>query len=268
MKDSEYEAIRFGRRGRVLTLTLNRPDVLNATDGVLHRELARVFNDAAHDPDSDVIVVTGAGRAFCAGGDLNWLNESIEDHSKFEEVVRDAKAIIFSLLDCEKPIIAKVNGPAIGLGATIALFCDVIFADENTYLADPHVSIGMVAGDGGAVIWPQLIGFARAKEYLMTGDRISARRAAEIGLINHAVPTERLDAEVDAFADRLAGGAIKAIRWSKTTVNIALKQLAHSMMDTGLAYEALTNASEDHRRLVRAFQARAKAAADHEATRK
>jgi len=254
MNQQDYKAITFSRRGRVLTLTMNRPDSLNAVNAVLHEELSRVFTDAAKDPDSDVIVLTGAGRAFCAGGDVDWMQDAIDNPDSFETTVAEAKAIVFSLIDCEKPTIARINGPAVGLGATIALFCDVSFAAEKAIIADPHVSIGMVAGDGGAVIWPQLIGFARAKEFLLTGDPIAAPRAAEIGLINHAVPAEQLDAAVDAFADRLAGGAMKAIRWSKVTTNIALRQLAVAMMDTGLAYEALTNVSADHQRLVTEFR--------------
>lgn len=254
MDQASYEAIKIGRRGRVLTLTLDRAEALNAVDARLHGELSRVFTDAAGDPGSDVIVLTGAGRAFCAGGDVDWMQEAIDRPESFETTVAEAKAIVFSLLDCEKPVIAKINGPAVGLGATLALFCDISFAAETAYLADPHVSIGMVAGDGGAVIWPQLIGFARAKEFLFTGDRIDARRAAEIGLINRAVPAELLTEVVDAFADRLASGSVKAIRWTKVTTNVALKQLAVSMMDTGLAYEALTNVSEDHRARVEAFR--------------
>ncbi len=257
MKQSDYETIRIDRRGRVLTLTMNRPDVLNAVSARLHTELSQVFYDAARDPESDVIVLTGAGRAFCAGGDVDWMQAAIDDPDTFETTVTEAKAIVFSLIECEKPTIARINGPAVGLGATLALFCDVSFAAETAYLSDPHVSIGMVAGDGGAVIWPQLIGFARAKEFLFTGDRIDARRAAEIGLINRCVPAAELDATVDAFADRMVNGATKAIRWTKVTTNIALKQLAASMMDVGLAYEALTNVSKDHRDLVDRFRARA-----------
>lgn len=254
MKQQDYHAITFSRRGRVLTLTMNRPDSLNAVNAVLHEELSRVFVDAAKDPESDVIILTGAGRAFCAGGDVDWMQDAIDDPDSFETTMAEAKAIVFSLIDCEKPTIARINGPAVGLGATIALLCDVSFAAEKAIIADPHVSIGMVAGDGGAVIWPQLIGFARAKEFLLTGDPVPAPRAAEIGLINHAVPAEVLDATVDAFADRLAGGAQKAIRWSKVTTNIALRQLATAMMDAGLAYEALTNVSADHQRLVNEFR--------------
>jgi len=254
MQQADYRTIKFERRGRVLYLILNRPATLNAVDALLHTELARVFRDANDDPDSDIVVLTGAGRAFCAGGDVDWMQDAIDHPENFESTVAEAKQIVFSLLDCEKPMIAKVNGAAVGLGATLALFCDIIFAADSSFFSDPHVSIGMVAGDGGAVIWPQLIGFARAKEFLLTGDRIAAGRASEIGLINRAVPAGQLDAEVDALADRLAGGATKAIRWTKVTANIALKQLAHSMMDTGLAYEALTNNSADHRARVQAFR--------------
>ena len=259
MKQADYRTIGITRRGRVLTLTLNRPAALNAVDAVLHEELARVFADAGNDPDSDIVVLTGAGRAFCAGGDVDWMQDAIDHPENFETTVNEAKRIVFSLLDCEKPTIARINGPAIGLGATLALFCDIGIAADTAYLSDPHVSVGMVAGDGGAVIWPQLIGYARAKEFLFTGDRVGAQRASDMGLINRVVPAAELDAAVDAFADRLAGGATKAIRWTKVTVNIALKQLAHSMMDTGLAYEALTNASADHRERVRAFRERAAA---------
>ncbi len=260
MDQSAYKTIEIGRRGRVLTLTLNRPDVLNAIEGEMHEELSRLFVDAANDPDSDVIVLTGAGRAFSAGGDVELMQRAIDDPSIFERaIVPEAKKIVFSILDCDKPIVARLNGHAMGLGATIALFCDIIYAADHAKIGDPHVSVGLVAGDGGAVIWPQLIGFARAKEYLFTGKPLTAAQAAEIGLINRAVPAAELDAAVDALADQLASGATKAIRWTKTTVNIALKQLAHSIMDTGLAYEALSNVSDEHVALVRAFREKAKA---------
>lgn len=259
MEQAAYKTIEIRRRGRVLYLTLNRPDVLNAIAGEMHEELSRLFVDAANDPDSDIIVLTGAGRAFSAGGDVESMQQAIDDPGIFEKaVIPEAKKIIFSLLDCEKPVIAKINGHAMGLGATIALFCDITYAADHARIGDPHVSVGLVAGDGGAVIWPQLIGFARAKEYLFTGRPLTAAKAVEIGLINRALPAADLDAAVDTLADELAAGATKAIRWTKATVNIALKQLAHSMMDTGLAYEALSNVSADHIELVRKFREGAK----------
>ena len=253
-KLDSYQTIQHSRRGRVLTLTLNQPDNLNAIGPDMHRELAQLFIDAADDPDSEVIVLTGAGRAFSSGGDLAWMQSMIDRPQEFDRTTaREAKRIIFSLLDCDKPVIAKLNGHATGLGATIALFCDVIFAAEHCKIGDPHVSVGLTAGDGGAVIWPQLIGYARAKEYLMTGDLLLAPDAARMGLINHAVPAAELDARVDAFADRLAGGALQAIRSTKLSVNIGLKQLAQSIMDASIAYEGLSNRSQDHQLAVRAF---------------
>ena len=250
----DYETIRWERRGRVLRLELNRPDRLNAVNAAMHTELARVFTDAAEDPGSDVIVLTGAGRAFCAGGDLGWQQSAIDDPLSFELTAVEAKKIVFSLLDCEKPVIARVNGPAVGLGCTLALFCDVIFAAEDAVISDPHVKVGMVAGDGGAVIWPQLIGYARAKEFLMTGDKLTGAQAAAMGLVNHALPAAELDAAVDAFAERMAGSALQAVRWSKVSVNIGLKQLAHSIMDASIAYEALSNRSADHAEAIAAMR--------------
>lgn len=255
---TDYQTLLFERRQRVLTITLNRPEKLNAVDALMHEELAKVFVDASNDPDSDIIVVTGAGRAFSSGGDIDWMQKMIDQPALFEKTSREGKQIVFSLLDCEKPVIAKLNGHATGLGATIALFCDVVFAAENAKIGDPHVSVGFVAGDGGAVIWPQLIGYARAKEYLMTGDLMSATQAADIGLINHAVPSEELNDRVDQFADRLANGASNAIRWSKVSANIGLKQLAHSIMDASLAYEAMSNVSADHQEAVNAFREKRK----------
>jgi enoyl-CoA hydratase/carnithine racemase len=253
MNYADYKLILSARRNRVLTLTLNRPDNLNAVDGSLHEELSRIFYDVAIDDDADVIVLTGAGRAFSAGGDFGWFQQMIDDPVLWERCRVEAKKIVFGLLDCEKPVIAKLNGHAVGLGATLALFCDVIFAVKGARIADPHVLAGMVGGDGGAIIWPQLIGYARAKEYLMTGDPILAEDAERMGLINHAVDAADLDATVDAFADRLASGAVQAIRYTKTSVNIGLRQLAHSILDASLAYEALTNFSANHQEAVSAF---------------
>lgn len=258
MDDRGYKTILWERRGRVLTLTINRPDRLNAVDAQLHTELSRIFREAERDPDSDVIVLTGAGRVFCAGGDVDWMQDAIDNPISFQETCQEAKQIVFSLLDCEKPIIGRINGHAMGLGCTLALFCDVCFMSSHAKIGDPHVAMGMVAGDGGAIIWPALVGPARAKEFLMTGDHLSAEEASRIGLVNHVVAPEALDERVYGFADRLAGGALQSIRWSKVSVNIHLKQVAHAVMDTGLAYEALTNRSADHQEAVNAFRERRK----------
>ena len=251
-----YRSIRASRRGRVLTLTLDRPDKLNAVDRTLHAELATVFTSADADPHSDVVVLTGAGRAFCAGGDIEWMQEMIE--SGFDETAREARQIIHSLLDCEKPVLARLNGHAIGLGATLALFCDLVFAADHARIGDPHVCVGLTAGDGGAIIWPHLVGHARAKEFLLTGDPVTAPEAARIGLINRALPAAELDAAVEAFADRLAAGAQAALRTTKRAINLELKRAAASALEASLAFEAQTNASRDHHEAVAAFAERRK----------
>src|SRR6185369_8246291 len=244
MNFESYQNIRFERRGRVLTAVFNRPDHLNAASGEMHRELGRMFVDLREDPDSDVIVLTGAGKAFSAGGDFALLLEQNENPHLLHAAVRESKEAIFGLLECHKPIIGRVNGDAIGLGCTLALLCDIIIAADTARFGDPHAKIGLTAGDGGAVIWPQLIGFPRAKQYLFLGDLIKAPEAASIGLINMAVPVEELDAKVNEFADRLAASPPLAIRTTKTLANMELKRIAHSMMDAGMAYESMTMTSE------------------------
>ena len=253
MNYDAYQAIEASRDGRILTLTMSRPGTLNAVDAVLHEELSRIFLDVDADDETDVVILTGAGDAFCAGGDLQWLNDMHGDPAAFARTVWEGKRLVNSLLDLQKPIIARLPGHAIGLGCTIALYCDIIYASERARIGDPHVAVGLVAGDGGAVIWPQLIGYARAKEFLMTGDLLSAADAAAIGLINHAVPADRLDAAVDAMAKRLAGGAINAIKWTKASVNAGLKQAANAVLDTAFNFEAMSQMTEDHRIATEAF---------------
>lgn len=249
----DYETISISRRGRITTLALDRPHMRNATNAVLHHELAQVFVDADSDPETDVIILTGNGSAFCAGGDIEYMQDLVQSRGFYDRIVPEAKRIVGSMLDCRKPIIGKLNGHATGFGATLALFCDIVFGNENAKIGDPHVLVGLTAGDGSAVIWPQLIGHARAKEYLMTGDLITMAKAAEIGLINHALPADELDAAVDALADKLAAGPQLAIQTTKMSVNISLKQLVASVMDACLAYEVISSEREQHRQAVEQF---------------
>jgi enoyl-CoA hydratase len=248
-----YQNLLLARDGRLLTITLNRPP-LNAFNTVMHTELIDALEFAAADPDSDVVLITGAGRAFSAGGDLDQMLRIAKQPELFDEEAVNAKRLVFALLDVEKPIVAKVNGHAVGLGATIALLCDVIFAADTAKIGDPHVAVGLVAGDGGAVIWPQLIGFARAKEFLLTGELLAATRAEAIGLINHALPASELDEAVNAFCQRLCDGATSAIRWTKVTVNVEMKRIAHAIMDTGIDLESRSVRTADHLEAVNAFR--------------
>lgn len=253
MDYSQYRTISASLTDRILTLSLNRPEQLNAVNHVMHEELAAVFQAVQDDDDVDIAILTGTGRAFCAGGDLAEMQHTAEDGKPLLLRRPDAKRIVFSILDLEKPLIAKVNGHAMGLGATIALLCDVVFMSSDARIGDPHVKAGVAAGDGGAVIWPQLIGYARAKEFLMTGNPLTAEHAAQIGLVNHVVPAAELDARVAAFADELVSGAVNAIRYTKVACNIGLKQLAHSVMDASLAYEWINFSSKDHQEAISSF---------------
>ncbi len=258
MDFASYHHIELKRRGKVLVATLNRPETRNAITPELDAELLRLFYDVDADPESNVLVLTGAGRSFSAGGDLAQMRAGVEDMTLFETGAKNGKRILQMMLDCEKPIICRMNGDAVGLGATLALFCDIIIASEDARIGDPHVRVGLVAGDGGAVIWPQLVGYARAKQYLLSGDLMTAKEAQQMGLINFAVPAAELDAKVDEWADKLAQGATKAIRWTKNVINIGLKQVLVSMVDAGFALESMSSRQPDHREAVEAFVAKRK----------
>ncbi len=247
-----WERFTFERRGRVLYAMITSTHRMNGVDEPMHDELARVFTELQRDAGSDIVVLTAKGRAFCAGGDFDWFEAQIEDPARFRAIAWDAKRIVGSLLEMEKPIICRLNGAAAGLGATIALLCDIIVADETALIGDPHVKVGLVAGDGGALIWPQLIGYARAKELLMTGDMVTATRAAELGLVNYAVPADRLDAKVEEMIAKLEANPKWAVRWTKTVANIPLRALAAELMDASIGWETVSNYLKDRREAVQA----------------
>ena len=248
-----YSSLSFQREGRILYITIDYETKRNAVDSLLHQELSRVFYDVNLDGNSDVVVLQGKGRWFCAGGDMKWFQELIDDKTRWRDMIVEAKKIINGLLELEKPIIAKVNGAAAGLGASIALLCDIVYMSDTTQIGDPHVRMGLVAGDGGAIIWPYLVGMNRAKEMLLTGRMLSAEEARQLGLVNHVVPANELDAAVDKAARELASGATLAIRWTKTILNLELRRINAAITDAALAYESLTNDSHDHQEAVTAF---------------
>jgi enoyl-CoA hydratase len=242
----QYKAIELRRDGRLLRITLNRPDQLNAVNLDLHDELPEALWFAQGDTASDVVLLTGAGRAFSAGGDLDHIQRNADNPMLFDHEARMAKRLIFTLLDIDKPVVCRMNGHAVGLGATIALMCDIVFAAEGAKIGDPHVGLGLVAGDGGAAIWAARIGLGRAKEYLFTGEILTATKAAEIGLINHCVPADQLDEVVDVFCQKLLTGATGAIRATKILTNLELKRICTAVMDAGIAYESVSVRSKDH----------------------
>ncbi|MFA5964579.1 MAG: enoyl-CoA hydratase-related protein [Sphingomonas sp.] len=258
MNYDRYDNLAITREGRILTITINRPETRNAIDKGLHEEFGRIFDDVDVDEDTDVVILSGSGGAFCAGGDLNWLLEMHGNAAATSVGIRRDRRIQNSILDLEKPIIAKVDGPAIGLGCSLALYCDFVYASDTSVFADPHVSIGLVAGDGGAVMWPQLIGYARARRYLLTGEPIGAGDAAAMGLITEAVPAGELDEKVAKMAARLARGATHSIKWTKAAINAGLKVTANAVIDRAAAFENVTQLLDDHRIALDAFQRKEK----------
>ena len=250
---SRFKNLMVNVAERVATVTLNRPERLNAISHELHQDLEEVLVELNGDEGVNAIVLTGAGRAFSAGGDLRGMQADANSRTLRYTPTGNSRRLIHNILELQQPIIAAVNGDAVGLGATLALFCDVIIASEDARIGDPHVRVGLVAGDGGAIIWPALIGVAKAKEYLMTGDLLQAREAERIGLVNKVVPPEEVLITATDMAKRLAEGATWAIRWTKFSINKALRAQMNLMLDTSLALEGLTFFSEDHKEAVAAF---------------
>jgi enoyl-CoA hydratase len=253
---STYEFIKVEKADRVATVTLNRPDALNAVTTALHHELELIWLDLAADQDVNAIILTGAGRAFCAGGDVKGMaSGSFTGVSKGRGPITAAngRRLVQNILEVEQPIIGAINGDAVGLGATVALLCDITVASEKARFADTHVKVGVVAGDGGAVIWPLLIGPHRAKEFLMRGNFINGAEAGRIGMVNYAVPPEQVMPKARELAQELADGPTWAIRWSKLAVNKWLKEQANLIMDASLAYEMMTFKTQDHQEAVKAF---------------
>jgi len=248
-----YRNIVTSKDDRILTIKMNRPEKLNAVTSELHTELAHVFAEANEEPGVDLIILTGEGRAFSAGGDIPYIKSLYKNSDHVPGMLREARKILHDILDLEVPIIAAMNGDATGLGATIALFCDVVIAVNTARIGDPHVKVGLVAGDGGAVVWPLLVGPARAKEYLMTGNLITAAEAERIGLINHAVAADEFWPAVNKMAQAILGNPQRAVRWSKRAVNKHVIQATNLVLDYSLSVEGHSMMSEDLLEATTAF---------------
>lgn len=250
-----YDSMQFERLGDVLRVTLDNPRTrLNTVDAAMHAELRRLFEELKRETRSRAIVLTGSGRAFSAGGDFGWMAGVTP--AQLADMRLEGKEIVWNLLDVEVPIVAAINGPAVGLGATLALLCDTVFMAESATIADPHVRVGITAGDGGAVIWPLVLGPSLAKRYLMTGDAIGAAEAVRLGLASAVVADDELQDEALAFANRLAAGAPLAVRYTKAAVNQLVKHALTTSFDYSMALELLTFVSADHAEALRAIRAK------------
>lgn len=240
MDFGDYEQLALTRRyNGVLLITMNRPEKYNAADEGMHTELARIWKDVAADPQTRVAVITGAGKAFSAGGDLAMVERMAGNYEQVSHMLTEASDLVYNMINCDKPIVSAINGAAVGAGAVVALLADVAIAAEDAKIGDGHVKLGVAAGDHAAIIWPLLIGMAKARYYLLTGEMLSGAEAERIGLVAKALPREQVLDEALRIADGLAAGAQQAIRLSKRALNNWLRS-AGPTFDQSAAYEMLT----------------------------
>jgi len=226
------------RENGVLLITLDRPEKYNAADEGMHSELARVWTDVSADPETRVAVVTGAGKAFSAGGDLEMVQRMAGDYDRVAYMLTEMSDLVYNLINCEKPVVSAINGVAVGAGLVVALLADISICAEDAQLGDGHVKLGVAAGDHAAIIWPLLAGFAKARYYLLTGEMLSGTEAERIGMVSKALPRDKVLEEALKIAETLATGSQLAIRWTKRVLNNWLKT-AGPIFDQSAAYEML-----------------------------
>src|SRR5262245_56553985 len=247
MNYSEYQHLVFEKKPNgVVLITINRPEHLNATNARLHWELTQVWLTVDADPEARVALITGAGKAFSAGGDLSLVEEMAGNPEAAERTMREASDLVYNLINLEKPVVSAINGVAVGAGLVVALLADVSIIAESARLTDGHTRLGVVAGDHAALIWPLLCGMAKARYYLLTSDFLDGKEAERIGLVSFCVPREDMLGKAWEVADKLAAGSRNAVRWTKRSLNNWLRQ-AGPIFDQSLALEMLSFMGPDVR---------------------
>lgn len=251
-----YTAIEFDRPlERVLRLTLNNPERMNSLDSRGHAELAEVWREIDTDPDVSAVIIRGAGRAFSAGGDFRMLEEINDDFKARARVWREARDLVYNLINCSKPIVSAIHGPAVGAGLAAALLADISIAARSARIVDGHTKLGVAAGDHAAIIWPLLCGMAKAKYHLMLCEPVNGEQAEALGLVSLCVDDDALQGKALEIAGKLAAGAPAALRWTKYALNNWLRQ-AGPIFDTSLALEFMGFGSPEAREGVSALQER------------
>ena len=242
---AHYQRLQFDRpHPRVLRITMSNPGRLNSADAIMHRELVEIWREVDGDPDVSAVVLTGAGKAFSAGGDFDMIGGIVDDFSNRARGWKEARDLVYNVINCSKPVVSAMRGPAVGAGLVCGLLADVSIASKEARIIDGHTRLGVAAGDHAAIIWPLLCGMAKAKYYLLLCDPVSGAEAERIGLISLAVEDAELDAKAVEIAVRLAEGAPNAIRWTKYALNNWLRA-AGPIFDASLALEFLGFSSPD-----------------------
>jgi enoyl-CoA hydratase/carnithine racemase len=242
--------------GPVTILTINNPEMRNAFSDELHVAMQEIWGHLSTDDSVRAVVLTGKGQAFSAGGNVPGFLRDYEDFEHRRVSLRGARRLMDAMAEFPKPVVAALNGPAVGLGCSVAVSCDIVIMAESAFISDPHVSIGLVCGDGGAVAWPLMMSLLKAKEYLLTGDRIPAAEALALGLANRVVPDDALMSEAVALAHRLAAQPVQAIQETKRALNLHLQQAISLVAPFALAMESESFGTEDLRQTVEKFTAK------------
>ena len=236
---SGYKELIIEKQDGVALLTMNRPEVFNATGFTLHNELSRIWLDLGRDPEVRVAVITGAGNAFSAGGDFDMIEKSIGNAEVIADTMQEARDIVHNMINLDKPVISAINGVAVGAGLAVALLADISIASDRARFTDGHVRLGVAAGDHAAVIWPLLIGMAKAKYYLMTCEFLDGTEAERLGLVSMVAPHDELMERAMGVARKLASGSQPALRYTKRSLNQWLRMAEHTAFDYSLALEML-----------------------------
>ena len=253
MYDSLPDADRVESDGPVRIVRLCRPAQLNAVNDDLHLGLTRVFPLLSADSDARAAVITGEGRAFSAGGDFDLLDRMVKDRVLRRDVIAEGRELVINMIRCRVPVVAAVNGPAVGLGCSVIALSDVVYMAESAYLSDPHVMVGLVAADGGPLTWPLHTSLLLAKEFAFTGDRIPAARAAQIGLANHVCPDGEVLAAALAAAHRIAKLPRQAVEATKRVLNLHVERSVLATIDFAMSAETESFETADLQKNVARF---------------
>ena len=254
MNYTDYQHLLFEKRANgIVLITINRPEVMNATNARLHWELSQVWLTVDADPEARVALITGAGRAFSAGGDLGLVEEMAVNPEGAARTMREASDLVYNIINLEKPVVSAINGVAVGAGLVVALMADVSIIADTARITDGHTRLGVVAGDHAAIIWPLLCGMAKARYYLLTSDFLDGKEAERIGLVSLCVPRDEVLTKAWEVADKLAAGSQHAVRWTKRALNNWLRQ-AGPIFDQSLALEMLSFMGPDVREGARAIR--------------
>ena len=251
---STYQHLLVEKKDGVALLTMNRPEVLKATNFKLHNELSRIWLDLGADPEVRATVITGSGNAFSAGGDFEMIEKSIGNAEAVAATIQEAGDIVHNMINLDKPVVSAINGVAVGAGLAVALLAEISIASEDARITDGHIRLGVAAGDHATVIWPLLCGMAKAKYYLLTCDFLDGLEAERIGLVSKAVPADQLMSTAMEVARKLAAGPQPAIRWTKRALNQWLRQAAINSFDYSLAMEMMGFFGADIREGLLALQ--------------